>query len=1289
MQVPSQPAPAGTQHVHGPHCSHGEGALELTLPSPAIWNMAELEAPPASFDPAAVRTYLERELEKRVLVLDGAMGTMIQAYRLGEDDFRGTRLVDHPTPLGGDNELLSLTRPDVIASIHAAFLEAGADILETNTFGATAVAQADYGLSHLAYELNLASARIARYVADQWTMQDPRHPRFVAGAIGPTSKTLSLSPKVDDPSFRAIDFDTLCEAYAEQVRGLIDGGVHVLLVETVFDTLNCKAALLAIANVLEERNLDLPLMVSVAITDASGRTLSGQTVDAFLRSVLHANPLSVGVNCSLGAKEMRPYVAELARIAPTYVSSYPNAGLPNAFAEYDEQPSTTGRLVGEFASSGLVNIVGGCCGTTPEHVRAIVAAVRGARPRQRVAPEPGVTHFTGLETLPVRPESNFLMIGERTNVTGSSKFRKLIKSGDFDAALAVALEQVRGGANLLDVNMDEGMLESEECMTRFLNLVATEPEVARIPIMIDSSKWTVLEAGLKCVQGKGIVNSISLKEGEDDFVAKARRILRFGAGVVVMAFDEKGQADSIKRKVEICERAYHILVEKVGFPAQDIVFDPNVLAIGTGIEEHARYAIAFIEATRIIKERCPGVRISGGISNLSFSFRGNDRVREAIHSAFLFHAIRAGLDMGIVNAGQLEVYEQIPKDLLGLVEDLLFDRRPDATERLISFASSSDSKGRERELDLTWRQGTVEERLAHALVHGIVDHIVEDTEEARQQFTRPLQVIEGPLMDGMRTVGDLFGAGKMFLPQVVKSARAMKKAVAHLEPFMAAEKLANAAAGIEQRGNTGRIIMATVKGDVHDIGKNIVGVVLGCNGHEVIDLGVMVPLDKILDTAVEQGADMVGLSGLITPSLDEMVAVAKEMERRGLTIPLLIGGATTSKQHTAVKIAPSYSRAVVHVHDASKAVGVVSDLLDLDRRIEFNRANVTDQVRLRELYSGRTEKPLLSLEAARGNKLVFEWSQQEVPTPPFLGARRLEDVRVQQLVPYIDWTFFFSAWELKMKFPRILEDPRLGPAARELFANAEAMLARISKERLLRPAGVYGYWAAAADGDDLVLFEDAARTVELVRFPMLRQQSPMPDGRANHCLADFVVPRGSPIPDHVGAFAVTAGLGAEELAKHFEKDLNDYDSILVKALADRLAEAFAEMLHERVRREWGHGETVRLSNDHLVDEEYRGIRPAFGYPACPDHTPKAELFQILGARSIGMDLTSSLAMTPAASVSGLYFAHPKARYFAVGRIGRDQVEDYARRRGMDLEETERWLGPSLGYDPSKIIAEVR
>jgi 5-methyltetrahydrofolate--homocysteine methyltransferase len=1232
---------------------------------------------PASARARDLRAELERLLAQRVLVIDGAMGTMIQARNLTEEDFRGTRLADVPGELRGDNELLNLTRPDVIAAIHEQFLEAGADILETNTFGATRVAQAEYGLSHLAYELNLAAARLARAAADAFTARTPDQPRYVAGAVGPTSKTLSLSPRVDDPSFRAISFDELEAAYAEQIRALIEGGVDLILIETIFDTLNAKAALVALRRVFDELGRELPLMISVAITDASGRTLSGQTVDAFFRSIAHARPLSVGVNCSLGAKDMRPYVAELARICPTHVSSYPNAGLPNAFGEYDEAPHTTGELVAEFAHSGLVNIVGGCCGTTPAHIRAIAERVRGLPPRQRPAPEGGVTYFSGLEPLAIRPESNFQMIGERTNVTGSAKFRRLIKSGAFDQALEVALEQVRGGANVLDVNMDEGLLDSEAAMTRFLNLIATEPEIARIPIMIDSSKWSVIEAGLKCVQGKGIVNSISLKEGEADFLAKARTVQQFGAGVVVMAFDEQGQADTTARKVSICQRAYRLLREELDFPAEDIIFDPNILAVATGIEEHSRYALNFIEATKILRETCPGTHISGGVSNLSFSFRGNDVVREAMHSAFLYHATRAGMDMGIVNAGQLQIYETIPKELLERVEDVLFDRRPDATERLVDFAETCRGEGQRRELDLSWREAPVEKRLAHALVQGIVDYIEVDTEEARQALPRPLDVIEGPLMDGMKVVGDLFGAGKMFLPQVVKSARAMKRAVAYLEPFMERDRSAG-----ESRSQ-GKVVMATVKGDVHDIGKNIVGVVLGCNNYEVIDLGVMVPTARILDTAVAQGADMVGLSGLITPSLDEMVSVAREMERRGMKLPLLIGGATTSRQHTAVKIAPEFSGEVVHVHDASRAVGVVSQLLDGGQRgAEFRQGNRVDQDRLRQEHAGRGERPLLPLEAARANRAQLAFGAEQLATAPFYGRRVVTTDRIEDLEPYIDWTFFFSAWDLKMKFPKILDDARLGPAARELYAHGQQLLRRIAQERLLTLRAVYGFWPANSEGDDLVLYSDPQRSRELQRWPMLRQQNLHEDGKPNRSLADFVAPRSSGAIDTVGAFCVTAGLGADELARDFERQHDDYNAILTKALADRLAEAYAELLHQRVRRELGYGLGEQLSSEQLIDEQYRGIRPAFGYPACPDHRPKQGLFQLLGAQEIGMQLTESMAMWPAASVSGIYLSHPEARYFAVGRLGKDQVEDYARRTGVSLEETERWLSPSLGYRPT-------
>ncbi|HVS17003.1 MAG TPA: methionine synthase, partial [Planctomycetota bacterium] len=1024
-------------------------------------------------------------MRERILVVDGAMGTMCQSYGLSEADYQGELFEQHPRPLKGNHDVLSITRPDVIAEIHDAFLAAGADIIETNTFSGTSISQADYGLEHMVGKLNTASAQLARRAADHWTRRTPERPRFVAGAIGPTNKTLSLSPRVDEPAYRATNFDELCAAYREQAVALIEGGVDLLLIETVFDTLNAKAAVVACEEAFEATGVRLPVSISVAITDASGRTLSGQTVEAFWHSIRHADPLTVGVNCSLGASDMRPYVAELSRVADAYVSSYPNAGLPNAFGEYDEEPATTGALLREFAETGLVNMLGGCCGTTPEHIAAIVRAVAGVAPRALPEEVERVTCFSGLEPLSIRADSNFQMIGERTNVTGSAKFRRLIKSGDYDAALDVALEQVRGGANLLDVNMDEGLLDSEACMTTFLNLIATEPEIARIPIVIDSSKWSVLLAGLKCVQGKCVVNSISLKEGEVDFLDKARTLKRFGAAVVVMAFDEQGQADTTERKVAICKRAYRLLVEQVGFPPEDIIFDPNILAIATGIEEHNRYAIHFIEAAKILRRECPGVHVSGGVSNLSFSFRGNDPVREAIHSAFLFHATAAGMDMGIVNAGQLQIYEDIAPDLLEHVEDILFDRRPDATERMITFAQRVNSKGTERKVDLSWREAPVAKRLEHALVHGIVDWIVEDTEEARQQFARPLEVIEGPLMDGMKVVGDLFGAGKMFLPQVVKSARAMKKTVAHLEPFMEAEKAQRAAAGQANRAQ-GKIVMATVKGDVHDIGKNIVGVVLGCNNYEVIDLGVMVPAARILQTAIDEGAHLIGLSGLITPSLDEMVSVAAEMKRRGLDLPLLIGGATTSRQHTAVRIAPVYGHPVVHVHDASRAVGVVSGLLDPVRRGELDTTNRADQERLREQYAGRSRRTLLDWAAARENRARVSF-EGAISKPQFLGRRVIDDVRVADLVPYIDWTFFFSAWELKGRFPGILEHPQQGAAARELYDHARAMLERIDRERLLGLRGVYGFWPAAGADEDIVVYADDQRARELQRFPMLRQ----------------------------------------------------------------------------------------------------------------------------------------------------------------------------------------------------------
>ncbi|AUX24784.1 methionine synthase [Sorangium cellulosum] len=1235
---------------------------------------------------------IEELLDTRILCLDGAMGTMIQRYRLGEADYRGERFRDHAIDLKGNSDLLVLTRPDVIAEIHGAYLEAGADIIETNTFTGTSIAQADYRLEPLAYEINLTAAQIARRAADAWTARTPDRPRFVAGSMGPTPKTLSISPSVNDPSLRAATFDELRRAFAEQVRGLVDGGVDVLLAETFIDTLNMKAALVAMEEVFAEKGRRLPIMLSVTITDRSGRTLSGQTIDAFWTSVEHARPLSVGLNCALGASEMRPYLVELAKLARARVSCYPNAGLPNAFGEYDELPETTSRLLAEFADSGLVNLVGGCCGTTPDHIRAIVRATERLRPREVPAEGDGFARFSGLETLVIRPDTNFLMIGERTNVTGSARFMELIKKGDFTTALEVALDQVRGGANILDVNMDEGMLDSEQAMTTFLNLIATEPEIARIPIMIDSSRWSVIEAGLKCVQGKGVVNSISLKEGPEDFLRKARVIRRYGAGVVVMAFDEVGQAETVERKVSICQRAYKLLTEEVGFDPGDIIFDPNILAIATGIEEHNDFAKNFIEATRIIKATCPGARVSGGVSNLSFSFRGNNVVREAMHSAFLYHAIRAGMDMGIVNAGQLAVYEDIPKDLLERVEDVLFNRRPDATERLVEFAEQVKGKGKKKELDLAWREGTVEERLSHALVKGLVDFIEADVEEARKKYERPLSIIEGPLMDGMRIVGELFGAGKMFLPQVVKSARVMKRAVAYLLPFMEADK---AAGGTSSQG---KIVMATVKGDVHDIGKNIVGVVLGCNNYEVIDLGVMVPQDRILETALAEGADMIGLSGLITPSLDEMVSVAREMERRGLRLPLLIGGATTSRQHTAVKIAPEYSGTVVHVLDASRAVGVVSSLLDPKQQRAFDEQNRVEQGRLRELFARKRAKPLVTLAAADEGRLKIAWRPEDIATPTFTGRRVVDDVPLGEIARYIDWTFFFTAWELRGPFPQILEHPQYGEAARELYEHAQKVLRRIIDGGLLKARGVYGFWPASGEGRDIVLYADEARSRELVRFNMLRQQqvkaatgADAEDGggekaaggeRPHLSLADFVAPRESGLADHVGAFAVTAGLGLDEVVRAYEKDNDDYSAIIAKALADRLAEAFAEMLHERARKDWGYGAGEALTNEELIEEKYRGIRPAFGYPACPDHTEKRKLFALLDAPSVGLELTETCAMMPAASVSGIYLAHPAARYFMVGRVGQDQVEEYAKRKGMPVDEMERWLSANLGYDPT-------
>jgi 5-methyltetrahydrofolate--homocysteine methyltransferase len=1175
--------------------------------------------------------------QERILVLDGAWGVLLQNRGLNEADFRGDRFAAHSRDLLNDPDLLNLTRPDIVRSVHDAYFAAGADIATTNTFTATSVGQTDYGLEDAVYEMNVEGARIAREAAGP--------DRFVAGSVGPLNITLSLSPRVDDPGYRTHTFDQVVETYAEQIRGLAEGGVDLLLIETIFDTLNAKAALVA----AREAAPQLPLWISVTIVDLSGRTLSGQTIDAFWTSVEHASPLIVGVNCSLGAREMRPYVAELSRIASCLTSAHPNAGLPNAFGGYDETPDVTSALLHEFARDGFLNVAGSCCGSTPEHTKAIAAVVHGLEPR--AVPEPRHSpRFSGLEPFEIGADTGFVLIGERTNVTGSARFRRLIEADDFNGAVDVALEQVRGGANLIDVNMDADLLEGEQAMRTFLNVIATEPEVARLPVMIDSSKWTVLEAGLKCLQGKGIVNSISLKEGEEEFLRQARRIRVYGAGVVVMAFDEQGQATEVDQRVAICGRAYDLLVNEVGFRPEDIVFDPNVLAVATGIEEHNDYARAFLDALPKIKARCPGARTSGGISNLSFSFRGNDVVREAMHASFLFHAIRAGLDMGIVNAGQLAVYEDIEPELKERVEDVLFNRRPDATERLVEIADRFRGEGTRRELDLRWREAAVGKRLEHALVHGIVDFIEDDTEEARQTAKRPLDVIEGPLMDGMRVVGDLFGSGRMFLPQVVKSARVMKRAVAYLQPYMEDEKDGT-------HGAQGKVLLATVKGDVHDIGKNIVGVVLGCNDYDVIDLGVMVPPEKILDTAEAEQVDIVGLSGLITPSLDQMVDVAKEMERRRLELPLLIGGATTSRQHTAVKIAPEYDNETVHVLDASRVVDVVSALIDPKRRKTLNTENRELQERLRVQHAAKVRKPLLPLTQARANrvKLVHE----EPPVPPFLGARRLEPA-LADLVPFIDWQFFFHAWDLKGKFPAILANP----AAQELFDDAQALLRVILQGASLRAAGIYGYWPAHADGDDVV-FDGA-------RFSFLRQQTDHGDGRPNRCLSDYVAPSA----DYMGAFAVGIH-GADELSARYEAAHDDYSSIAVKALADRLAEAFAEFLHQRVRREW-YAPDEHLSDEDLLKENFRGIRPAFGYPACPDHSEKGKLFDLLGAESIGLALTESYAMMPAAAVSGVYFHHPQSKYFAVGRIGRDQLEDYAARRQLALPEAERWLGPSLG-----------
>ncbi|MFO0996515.1 MAG: methionine synthase [Alphaproteobacteria bacterium] len=1222
----------------------------------------------------ARRAALEAALGQRILVLDGAMGTMLQRHKFDENAFRGSRFADWPRELRGNLDILSLTQPTAIRDVHAAYLAAGADIIETNTFNATRISQADYGAESLVRELNIAGARLAREAADAASTED--RPRFVAGVLGPTNRTASISPDVNNPGLRNTNFDALAEAYAEAAEGLIEGGADLLLIETIFDTLNAKAAIFGIEDRFGALGVRLPIIISGTITDASGRTLSGQTAEAFWRSVRHAEPLAIGLNCALGAKDLRPHIDAIARISDLYTSCHPNAGLPNAFGGYDEGPAYMADQLGEFARSGLLNIVGGCCGTTPEHIAAIAAAVKGLAPREPARSDHRLS-LAGLEPLSIGPETNFVNVGERTNVTGSAKFADLIKAGNYDAAIGVARQQVESGAQIIDVNMDEGMLDAERAMTTFLNLVAGEPEVSRVPIMIDSSKWSVIEAGLKCVQGKSVVNSISLKEGEEAFLDQARRARRYGAAVVVMAFDEAGQADTIERKIAISERSYRLLTEKAGLPPEDIIFDPNIFAVATGIEEHNAYAQAFIEATREIKARLPYVHVSGGVSNVSFAFRGNNQVREAIHSVFLYHAIKAGMDMGIVNAGQLAVYDDLPKDLLERVEDVVLNRRADATERLLEIAERYRGGGKKREQDNAWRDRPVEERLSHALVHGITEHIVDDTEEARQKFARPIEVIEGPLMAGMNVVGDLFGSGKMFLPQVVKSARVMKQAVAHLIPFIEAGREAG-----DNRNSAGRVVMATVKGDVHDIGKNIVGVVLQCNGYEVIDLGVMVPSSKILAMAREMDADMIGLSGLITPSLDEMCHVAAEMEREGFRVPLLIGGATTSKVHTAVKIAPRYSGPTIHVMDASRSVAVAGGLMSNEQHDALVAGVRDDYERVRTSHAARGgAAQKASLAEARANRAVLDWSSAP-PRPTFLGLRSFDDYPLAELVERIDWTPFFRTWELAGAYPRILEDPVVGASARNLFTDARAMLDRIVAERLFRARAVIGFFPANREGeDDIALFADEARRERLATVHTLRQQGSKGAGRANLALADYVAPAG--IPDYLGAFVVTAGIGVEALAKDFEAKHDDYNSIMVKALADRLAEAFAERMHERVRREfWGYAPDESLDNEALIREAYRGIRPAPGYPACPDHTEKITLFRLLDAeRRAGVTLTEGCAMLPASSVSGFYFAHPEARYFGVGKIERDQVEDYARRKGQDVATTERWLSAILAYDP--------
>ncbi|HEX6435561.1 MAG TPA: methionine synthase [Candidatus Binatia bacterium] len=1224
---------------------------------------------------------LRELLAHRILVLDGAMGTMIQAHRLDEEAFRGQRFANHSRDLRGCNDVLCLTQSELITEIHLQYLQAGADIVETNTFNSTSVSMADYKLEADVYDINVAGSRAAKKAVEAMIGKDPSRPRFVAGAIGPTNRTCSISTDVHSAATRGVTYEELVQAYYDQARGLIDGGADILLVETIFDTLNAKAAFFAIATLFEERKLELPLMASVTfIQPGSNRGVTGQTVEAFWNSISHVPLLSVGMNCALGPKEMRPLIEELSRIAPVYISSHPNAGLPDPLLPtgFPETPQSLAPQLREWAENGWLNVVGGCCGTTPAHIASIAEAVEGLPPHVPPAPEPYL-RLSGLESVTIRPESNFVNIGERTNVTGSPVFAKLILSGDYEKAVSVAHQQVEGGAQIIDINMDEGMLDSKAAMEKFLRLIAGESEIARVPVMVDSSRWEVIEAGLKCLQGKGIVNSLSMKEGEEKFIAQAKRVRRYGAALIVMAFDERGQADTYERKIEVCARSYKILTEQVGFPPQDIIFDPNILTVGTGIEEHNSYAVNFIEATRWIKKNLPLAKVSGGVSNISFSFRGNNPVREAMHSAFLYHAIKAGMDMGIVNPGMLAVYEEIPKDLLELVEDVLLNRRPDATERLVTFAETYKQAGKTAVKDDGWRGGTVEERLSHALVKGLTDFIDQDVEEARRKYDKPLSVIEGPLMGGMNVVGDLFGSGKMFLPQVVKSARVMKKAVAYLTPFLEEEK--KSAKEVDKRI---KLVFATVKGDVHDIGKNIVGVVLNCNNYDVIDLGVMVPADKIIDTAIEEKADIIGLSGLITPSLDEMVHVAAEMDRRGLVIPLLIGGATTSKRHTAVKIAPSYKHETIHVIDASRAVPVVGALISPEGRQALSEKNRREQQEIRTQFENRVGTQLLTYEEAARRRFITQWDKVPIPVPEFIGARTLRDFPLSELVPFIDWSPFFHTWEMRGRYPDLLNDPVRGPAAQELFDNARELLSEIVEQKLFSAHAVYGFYPANSEGDDIVLYTDATRKQELKRLHTLRQQKESQRGKPQLALADFIAPRDSGVLDCIGAFAVTAGHGTQELVERFEKDHDQYNSIMAKALADRLAEAFAEYLHKRARCEWGFGKDEQLNTQDLVAERYRGIRPAPGYPAQPDHTEKPIIFDLLKVSdATGIALTESFAMFPAASVCGLYFAHPESRYFAVSSIGKDQVESYAARKGMKVPEVERWLASILGYDPGK------